>query len=133
MERKEGVLELEESQTEEKDNMEEGDEQQEDFDEEEEKEDLDEEDNYKEEDEGPEAENTDRDSGTESKSLLKKLLSGVKTEKECVPGIIYLGHIPPRLRPKHMRNLLSAYGEIGRIFLQPEGTSSICYYSRRFN
>lgn len=120
MERKEGVLELEESQTEEKDNMEEGDEQQEDFDEEEEKEDLDEEDNYKEEDEGPEAENTDRDSGTESKSLLKKLLSGVKTEKKCVPGIIYLGHIPPRLRPKHMRNLLSAYGEIGRIFLQPE-------------
>lgn len=40
--------------------------------------------------------------------------------KKCVPGIVYLGHIPPRMRPKHMRNLLSAYGEIGRIFLQPE-------------
>lgn len=41
--------------------------------------------------------------------------------RKCVPGIIYLGHIPPRLRPKHLRNLLSVYGEIGRIFLQPEG------------
>ncbi|XP_063736757.1 activator of basal transcription 1 [Eleginops maclovinus] len=41
-------------------------------------------------------------------------------DRKCVPGIIYLGHIPPRLRPKHLRNLLSAYGEVGRIFLQPE-------------
>ncbi|KAM3872248.1 activator of basal transcription 1 [Diretmus argenteus] len=41
-------------------------------------------------------------------------------DRKCVPGIIYLGHIPPRLRPKHMRNMLSAHGEIGRIFLQPE-------------
>uniref|UniRef100_UPI0037E8B629 activator of basal transcription 1 n=1 Tax=Semicossyphus pulcher TaxID=241346 RepID=UPI0037E8B629 len=40
--------------------------------------------------------------------------------RKYVPGIIYLGHIPPRLRPKHLRNLLSVYGEIGRIFLQPE-------------
>lgn len=43
-------------------------------------------------------------------------------DRKCVPGILYLGHIPPRLRPKHLRNLLSVYGEIGRIFLQPEGT-----------
>ncbi|KAJ7317534.1 hypothetical protein JRQ81_003696 [Phrynocephalus forsythii] len=40
--------------------------------------------------------------------------------KKVVPGIIYLGHIPPRFRPRHVRNLLSAYGEVGRIFLQPE-------------
>lgn len=43
------------------------------------------------------------------------------TDRKCVPGIIYLGHIPPRLRPKHLRNMLAAYGEIGRVFLQPEG------------
>uniref|UniRef100_A0A3P8U405 Activator of basal transcription 1 n=1 Tax=Amphiprion percula TaxID=161767 RepID=A0A3P8U405_AMPPE len=41
-------------------------------------------------------------------------------DRKCVPGVLYLGHIPPRLRPKHLRNLLSVYGEIGRIFLQPE-------------
>lgn len=40
--------------------------------------------------------------------------------KKVVPGIIYLGHIPPRFRPRHVRNLLSSYGEVGRIFLQPE-------------
>ncbi|XP_054623672.1 activator of basal transcription 1 [Dunckerocampus dactyliophorus] len=41
-------------------------------------------------------------------------------DRKCVPGILYLGHIPPRFRPKHLRNLLSVYGEIGRVFLQPE-------------
>ncbi|XP_003979992.2 activator of basal transcription 1 [Takifugu rubripes] len=40
--------------------------------------------------------------------------------QKCVPGIIYLGHIPPRLRPRHLRNMLSSYGEVGRVFLQPE-------------
>ncbi|KAJ8371164.1 hypothetical protein SKAU_G00111920 [Synaphobranchus kaupii] len=45
------------------------------------------------------------------------------TRKKSTPGIIYLGHIPPRLRPKHVRNMLTSYGEIGRIFLQPEDHS----------
>ncbi|KAL6459274.1 hypothetical protein MHYP_G00327460 [Metynnis hypsauchen] len=44
-------------------------------------------------------------------------------DKKCVPGIVYLGHIPPRLRPKHVRNMLAVYGEIGRIFLQSEDHS----------
>lgn len=42
-------------------------------------------------------------------------------KKRVVPGIVYLGHIPPRFRPLHVRNLLSAYGEVGRVFFQPEG------------
>lgn len=42
-------------------------------------------------------------------------------KKRVVPGIVYLGHIPPRFRPLHLRNLLSAYGEVGRVFFQPEG------------
>lgn len=41
--------------------------------------------------------------------------------KRVVPGIVYLGHLPPRFRPLHVRNLLSAYGEVGRVFFQPEG------------
>ncbi|KAF5898112.1 activator of basal transcription 1-like, partial [Clarias magur] len=43
--------------------------------------------------------------------------------KKCAPGIVYLGHIPPRIRPKHVRNMLAVYGEIGRIFLQSEDHS----------
>ncbi|XP_075438324.1 LOW QUALITY PROTEIN: activator of basal transcription 1 [Ascaphus truei] len=42
------------------------------------------------------------------------------SKRRVVPGIIYLGHIPPRLRPRHVRNMLSVHGEVGRIFLQAE-------------
>lgn len=62
----------------------------------------------------------DGDADPEHKPKLKKSKIGSKAEKRCVPGILYLGHIPPRFRPKQLRNLLSVYGEIGRIFLQPE-------------
>ncbi|XP_053481660.1 activator of basal transcription 1 [Ictalurus furcatus] len=49
---------------------------------------------------------------------------GEKTkDKKCVPGIVYLGHIPPRVRPKHVRNMLAVHGEIGRVFLQSEDHS----------
>lgn len=41
-------------------------------------------------------------------------------KKKVVPGIVYLGHVPPRFRPLHVRNLLSAYGEVGRVFFQAE-------------
>ncbi|XP_025842325.2 activator of basal transcription 1 [Vulpes vulpes] len=41
-------------------------------------------------------------------------------KKRVVPGIVYLGHLPPRFRPLHVRNLLSAFGEVGRVFFQPE-------------
>ncbi|XP_007534644.1 activator of basal transcription 1 [Erinaceus europaeus] len=41
-------------------------------------------------------------------------------KKRVVPGIVYLGHLPPRFRPLHVRNLMSAYGEVGRVFFQPE-------------
>ncbi|KAM9324266.1 activator of basal transcription 1 [Gastrophryne carolinensis] len=44
-------------------------------------------------------------------------------QKKVIPGIIYLGHIPPRLRPRHVRNMLSLHGEVGRIFLQSEDRS----------
>ncbi|XP_047414425.1 activator of basal transcription 1 [Sciurus carolinensis] len=42
------------------------------------------------------------------------------SKKRVVPGIVYLGHVPPRFRPLHVRNLLSAYGEVGRVFFQAE-------------
>ncbi|XP_076132253.1 activator of basal transcription 1 [Alosa pseudoharengus] len=44
----------------------------------------------------------------------------LKSGKKTVPGIVYIGHIPPRLRPRYLRTMLGAYGEIGRIFLMPE-------------
>ncbi|XP_033029505.1 activator of basal transcription 1 [Lacerta agilis] len=56
----------------------------------------------------------------EEESEVQLDLSTEDGAKKVVPGIIYLGHIPPRFRPRHVRNLLSVHGEVGRIFLQPE-------------
>ncbi|KAK9514638.1 hypothetical protein VZT92_025341 [Zoarces viviparus] len=69
-------------------------------------------------------EEDDEDNGAELKkkktTKQRAVVFTSSPDRKCVPGIIYLGHIPPRLRPKHLRNLLSVFGEIGRIFLQPE-------------
>ncbi|KAM4610277.1 activator of basal transcription 1 isoform 1-T2 [Polymixia lowei] len=78
-----------------------------------------------EEDDEEEEEDNDNDDGggdaSQAKPLRKQKIVGTSCPgRKCVPGIIYVGHIPPRLRPKHVRNMLSIYGEIGRIFLQPE-------------
>ncbi|XP_036959886.1 activator of basal transcription 1 [Acanthopagrus latus] len=78
-----------------------------------------------EEEEEEEEQEEEDDDDTDSARIKKKKTNkqeGVTScpDRKCVPGIIYLGHIPPRFRPKHLRNLMSVYGEIGRIFLQPE-------------
>jgi len=42
-------------------------------------------------------------------------------------GIIYISRIPPGMRPTKVRHLMSAYGEIGRVYLQQEGAIYIKY------
>lgn len=39
-----------------------------------------------------------------------------------VPGVVYLSRVPPFMKPHKLRHLLSPYGSVGRIYLQPEGT-----------
>jgi len=36
-------------------------------------------------------------------------------------GVIYISRIPPGMSPNKVRHLMSAYGEVGRVFLQQEG------------
>jgi len=43
-----------------------------------------------------------------------------KTMKEVEPGIIYLSRIPTLMSVKKLRQILETYGEIGRVFLQPD-------------
>ena len=38
-----------------------------------------------------------------------------------VPGIVYLSRVPPFMKPHKVKNLLSRYGSVGRIYLKPEG------------
>ncbi|CAL8260188.1 unnamed protein product [Gadus morhua 'NCC'] len=66
---------------------------------------------------GHENDDDDDDEGSKTGGVEEEKKGGVRKR---TPGIIYIGHIPPRLRPKHLRNMLTPYGEIGRIFLQPE-------------
>ncbi|XP_005931164.1 activator of basal transcription 1 [Haplochromis burtoni] len=102
------------------------DEAEQDDEEEEKREDGDFDDDDDEEEEGAAADrrdDEDKDVGDKDAVEVKEKKKKVKNvfqDRKCVPGIIYLGHIPPRFRPKQLRNLLSVYGEIGRIFLQPE-------------
>ena len=49
------------------------------------------------------------------------------TKKEITPGIIYLSRIPPHMAVKHVRHLLSKYGELGRVYLQSEGKLNIAH------
>lgn len=65
-----------------------------------------------------ETEEGEPEGGAEMTVEEEEKSSGKK--KSVIPGIIYLGHIPPRFRPRHIRNMMSAYGEVGRIFLQEE-------------
>lgn len=42
-------------------------------------------------------------------------------KKKLTPGVIYLSRIPPFMRPRKVRHLLSKYGSVCRVYLQPEG------------
>ena len=53
--------------------------------------------------------------------LTKEALKAFKAEQEKA-GVIYISRIPPGMRPAKVRHLMSAYGTIGRVYLQQEGT-----------
>lgn len=54
------------------------------------------------------------------KPLSKEELAAFKAAQERT-GVVYISRIPPGMRPTKVRHLLSAYGEVGRVYLQPEG------------
>ncbi|KAK3576096.1 hypothetical protein CHS0354_032220 [Potamilus streckersoni] len=43
-----------------------------------------------------------------------------KRKKQIEPGIIYLSRIPPYMNVKHIRDIFARFGEVGRVFLQPD-------------
>jgi ESF2/ABP1 family protein len=54
------------------------------------------------------------------KPLTKEALASFKAEQEKA-GVIYISRIPPGMRPPKVRHLMSAYGKVGRVYLQQEG------------
>lgn len=60
---------------------------------------------------------------TSSNPLPAHLLPS-KGRARGTPGLIYLSRIPPGMGPSQVKHLLSAYGEVGRVFLARSGAFS---------
>ena len=54
------------------------------------------------------------------KPLTPKALAAFQAAQNRA-GVIYISRIPPGMRPTKIRHLMSAYGDIGRVYLQQEG------------
>ncbi|KAG8806910.1 RNA-binding ATPase activator esf2 [Serendipita sp. 400] len=66
------------------------------------------------EDDGSIRENEDEDN-----ALSMEALEAYKA-KQNRAGVVYISRIPPAMSPSKVRHILSAYGEIGRVYLQQE-------------
>ena len=42
-------------------------------------------------------------------------------KKDTRPGVVYLSRVPPYMKPHKLKHLLTPYGRIGHVYLQPEG------------
>ncbi|GJJ07680.1 hypothetical protein Clacol_001885 [Clathrus columnatus] len=63
------------------------------------------------------------DSGEENDQIVKPLTKEDLEEFNAAQertGVVYISRIPPGMRPAKVRHLMSAYGEVGRVFLQQE-------------
>ena len=54
------------------------------------------------------------------KPLTPEALAVFRAAEERT-GIIYISRIPPGMQPPKVRHLMSAYGEVGRVYLRKEG------------
>ncbi|CCD27466.1 RNA-binding ATPase activator ESF2 NDAI_0K02750 [Naumovozyma dairenensis CBS 421] len=66
----------------------------------------------------------------EKRKSLKERLSKLKNNKKLnhKTGVVYLSKIPPYMKPAKMRQILSRFGEIDRLFLKKENDQK---YTRR--
>ncbi|KAI0693826.1 hypothetical protein BC835DRAFT_1352348 [Cytidiella melzeri] len=64
------------------------------------------------------------------KPLTAEDLAKFKAAQEKT-GVVYISRIPPGMRPTKVRHLMSAYGDIGRVYLQPEDATR-AYLRRKY-
>jgi ESF2/ABP1 family protein len=67
------------------------------------------------------------DDGTEkapgassSKKVLSEKALAKARKDQAKRGVIYLGSIPPFMKPQKLRQLLTPYGNLDRMYLMPE-------------
>lgn len=56
------------------------------------------------------------------KPLTPEALAAFQAAQERA-GVIYISRIPPGMQPTKVRHLMNQYGEVGRVYLQKEGTT----------
>jgi len=76
-------------------------------------------------DESGEIEESEHDDPLEEPSALSAEALARYKEAQERAGVIYISRIPPGMSPNKVRHLMSAYGEVGRVYLQQEGTYQI--------
>ena len=59
--------------------------------------------------------------GKKLKPLSPEALAEFRAAQDRA-GVIYISRIPPGMRPAKVRHLMSAFGEVGRVYLQQEGS-----------
>ncbi|KAI0824653.1 hypothetical protein BC628DRAFT_1410782 [Trametes gibbosa] len=69
-------------------------------------------------------------SGKVVKPLTPEALAAFKAAQDKA-GVIYISRIPPGMRPAKVRHLMSAYGEVGRVYLQQEDAKR-AYLRRKY-
>lgn len=57
----------------------------------------------------------------EDEALDKIIQKNKKKSKPQEPGVIYLSRIPALMNVKTIKDIFGQYGEIGKVFLQPNG------------
>lgn len=67
---------------------------------------------------------------SESRKSKRKKKLMKEAEKADKRGVCYLSHIPPKMDPLKLRQLLSQYGEIQRIYLTPENPDARLHRKR---
>jgi len=54
----------------------------------------------------------------------REVLAERAKRKQAKRGVVYLGAIPPRMKPTKLRQLLTPFGELDRVYLTPEDPSA---------
>ncbi|KAK1235140.1 RNA-binding ATPase activator esf2 [Marasmius sp. AFHP31] len=69
-------------------------------------------------------------SGKVVQPITPEDLAAFKAAQERA-GVVYISRIPPGMRPAKVRHLMSAYGEVGRVYLQQEDAKR-AYLRRKY-
>jgi len=70
------------------------------------------------------ADDDDDDARLRRQKAKREVLAERAKRKQAKRGVVYLGAIPPRMKPTKLRQLLTPFGALDRVYLTPEDPSA---------